>query len=117
MSTTKWAVGLPVHISCLSFSVSTRSCIVLDEAKQTNAEKNEFILIGHPNTTEKFCKDKETKYLGVIVDESMNWEEQLKIVKRKMKTGYKLKTSFPETIINCLPSINGKPSEIAFITL
>ena len=64
------------------------------------AEKSEFMLIGHPKQLnraknfpdlqvedKKFCRVKKTKYLGVILDESMNWEEQLKTAKRKIKNG------------------------------
>ena len=65
-----------------------------------NAEKSEFMLIGHPKQLnkakdfpdlevedQKLCRAQKTKYLGVIIDESMNWEEQLKTVKRKIKNG------------------------------
>ena len=63
-----------------------------------NGEKREFMLIGHPKQLnrakefpdlevedKKLSRVQETKYLGVIIDESMNWEEQLKTVKRKIK--------------------------------
>ena len=66
-----------------------------------NAEKSEFMLTGHPKQLnkakdfpnlevddQKLCRAQKTKYLGVIIDESMNWEEQLKTVKRKIKNGY-----------------------------
>ena len=56
------------------------------------------MLIGHPKQLnkakdfpdlevedQKLCRAQ--KYLGVIIDESMNWEEQLKTVKRKIKNG------------------------------
>ena len=65
-----------------------------------NAEKSEFMLIGHPKQLnkakdfpdlevedQKLCRAQKTKYLGVIMDESMNWEEQLKTIKRKIKNG------------------------------
>ena len=65
-----------------------------------NAEKSEFMLIGHPKQLnkakdfpdlevedQKLCRAQKTKYLGVIIDESMNWEEQLKTIKRKIKNG------------------------------
>ena len=65
-----------------------------------NAEKSESMLIGHPKQwnkakdfpdleeeDQKLCRAQKTKYLGVIIDESMNWEEQLKTVKRKIKNG------------------------------
>ena len=67
-----------------------------------NAEKSEFMLIGYPKQLnrakdfpdlevedQKLCRVQKTKYLGlgVITDESMNWEEQLKTVKRKIKNG------------------------------
>ena len=65
-----------------------------------NAEKSEFMLIGHPKQPnrakdfpdfevedQKLCRVQKTKYLGVIIEESMNWEEQLKTVKRKIKNG------------------------------
>ena len=58
------------------------------------------MLIGHPKQLnrakdfpdlqvedEKLTRAKRTNYLGVIIDESMNWEEQLKTVKRKIKNG------------------------------
>ena len=58
------------------------------------------MLIGHPKQLnkakdfpdlevedQKLCRAQKTKYLGVIIDESMNWEEQLKTVKRKIKNG------------------------------
>ena len=36
---------------------------------------------------QKLCRAQKTKYLGVTIGESMNWEEQLKTVKRKIKNG------------------------------
>ena len=57
------------------------------------------MLIGHPKQLnrakdspdlevedEKFSRVQK-KYLCVIIDESMNWEEHLKTVKRKIKNG------------------------------
>ena len=65
-----------------------------------NAEKSEFMLIGHRKQLnrakdlpdlevedQKLSRVQKTKYLGVIIDESMNWEEQLKTVKWKIKNG------------------------------
>ena len=34
---------------------------------------------------EKLCNFQKAKYLGVMKEESMNWEEQLKTIKRKIK--------------------------------
>ena len=73
---------------------------MLQNKLSLNAGKSEFMLIGHPkqlNKTkdfpdlevqdQKLCRAQKTKYLGVIIDESMNWEEQLKTVKRKIENG------------------------------
>ena len=58
-----------------------------------SAEKSECMLIGHPKQLnrvkdipdievedENLFRVQKTKYLGVIIDESMNWQDQLKTV-------------------------------------
>ena len=65
-----------------------------------NPQKTEYMIIGHPRRTNKveiretlrlngsyIKRVKKTKSLGVIVDEGLNWEEQIKTVKEKVHGG------------------------------
>ena len=61
-----------------------------------NPQKTEFVIIGHPLSTRKPERPEtlnlngseikwveKTKYLGIIIDENLNWDEQFKRVKVK----------------------------------
>ena len=79
-----------------------------------NASKSEFMVVGHrrklnrvgnkvPNLVlinEVIKKVEKIKYLGINIDESLNWEEQYKTVKNKLKGGIsslrKLKDILPQ---------------------
>ena len=65
-----------------------------------NPQKTEYMIIGHPRRTNKILSHeplmlngaeikhvKETKSLGIIVDEGLNWNEQHKKVKGKVSGG------------------------------
>ena len=65
-----------------------------------NPQKTEYMIIGHPRRTNKILSHeplmlngaeikhvKETKSLGIIVDEGLNWNEQYKKVKGKVSGG------------------------------
>ena len=65
-----------------------------------NPQKTEYMIIGHPRRTNKISSHeplmlngaeikhvKETKSLGVIVDEGLNWSEQFRKVKGKVSGG------------------------------
>ena len=58
------------------------------------------MFIGHPNRTNRIAEQeplrlnnseikrvKKTKSLGVIIDQGLNWEDQLKAVKAKIRGG------------------------------
>ncbi len=79
-----------------------------------NPQKTEYMVIGHPRKTNKveiqdtlrlngsdIKRVKKTKSLGVIVDEGLNWEEQFKTVKGKVRGGLaslkKLKNILPQS--------------------
>ena len=79
-----------------------------------NPQKKEYMIIGHPRRTNKveihetlklngsdIKQVKKTKSLGVVVDERLNWEEQLKTVIRKVHGGLtslkKLKNILPHS--------------------
>ena len=53
---------------------------------------------------DKLCRVQKAKYLGVIIGESTNWEEQLKTIKRKIKL--RLKAIFK---LKNIPSQNNWP--------
>ena len=69
-----------------------------------NASKSEFMVVGHrrklnrvhnevPNlvlNNEVIKRIEKIKYLGININESLNWEEQYKTVKNKLKGGNKL---------------------------
>ena len=77
-----------------------------------NASNSEYMVIGHRRQLNKIGNDlpdlvlnnevikrvDKTKYLGINIDESLNWKERYKAVKNKLKGGMnslrKLKTSF-----------------------
>ena len=65
-----------------------------------NPQKTEYMIIGHPRRTNKILSHeplmlngaeikhvKETKPLGIIVDEGLNWNEQYRKVKGKVSGG------------------------------
>ena len=65
-----------------------------------NPKKTEYMIIGHPRRINKvevnetlrlndseIKRVKKTKSLGVIVDEGLNWEEQFKTVRGKVRGG------------------------------
>ena len=65
-----------------------------------NPQKTEYMIIGHPRRTNKILSHepqmlngaeikhvKETKSLGIILDEGLNWNEQYKKVKGKVSGG------------------------------
>ena len=62
----------------------------------SNPQKTEFMIVGHPLITRKQAlpetlklndseikRVEKTKYLGIILDESLNWDEQFKRVRSK----------------------------------
>ena len=65
-----------------------------------NPQKTEFTIIGHPLSTRKpalpetlelngseIKRVEKPKYLGIIIDENLNWDEQFKRVRSKINTG------------------------------
>ena len=65
-----------------------------------NPQKTEYMFIGHPNRTNKITEQeklklngseikrvKKTKSLGVIIDQGLNWEDQFKAIKAKVRGG------------------------------
>ena len=64
-----------------------------------NASKSEYMVIGHRQQLNRIDDDlpdlvlnnevikrvDKTKYLGINIDESLNWKEQYKTVKNKLK--------------------------------
>ena len=65
-----------------------------------NSQKTEYMITGHPRRTNKILSNeplmlnsaeikhvKETKSLGVTVDEGVNWNEQFRKVKGKVSGG------------------------------
>ena len=64
-----------------------------------NASKSEYMVIGHRRQLNKISNDfpdlvlnnevikrvDKTKYLGINIDESLNWKEQYKAIKNKLK--------------------------------
>ena len=65
-----------------------------------NPQKTEFMIIGHSLSTRKpelpetlklngseIKRMEKTKYLGIIIDENLNWDEQFKRVRSKINTG------------------------------
>ena len=65
-----------------------------------NPQKTEYMFIGHPNRTNKIIEQeklklngseikrvKKTKSLGVIIDKGLNWEDQFKAIKAKVRGG------------------------------
>ena len=64
-----------------------------------NPQKTEFAVIGHPLSTRKpefpeIKRVERTKYQRVIIDESLNWDEQYKRVRSKINTGLEPKAGF-----------------------
>ena len=88
----------------------------MGENKQTclNASKSKFMVVGHRRkvnrvgnelsnrvlNNEVIKKEEKIKYLGINTDESLNWEEQYKTAKNKLKGGIsslrKLKDILPQ---------------------
>ena len=65
-----------------------------------NPQKTEYMFMGHPNRTNKTTEQeklklngseikrvKKTKSLGVIIDQGLNWEDQFKAIKAKVRGG------------------------------
>ena len=65
-----------------------------------NPQKTEYMFIGHPNRTNKLTEQEELKLdgseikrvkktnsLGIIIDQGLNWEEQFKAIKAKVRGG------------------------------
>ena len=84
-----------------------------------NPQKNEFMIIGHPLSTRKLelpdtlelnsseiKRVEKAKYLGVIMDEILNWDEQFKRVISKINTGLmslkRLKNALPQNQLCCV---------------
>ena len=79
-----------------------------------NASKSEYMVIGHRRLLNRVDDDlpdlvlnnevikrvDKTKYLGINIDESLNWKEQYKTIKNKLKGGLsslrKLKNILPQ---------------------
>jgi len=79
-----------------------------------NASKSEYMVIGHRRQLNRVDDDlpdlvlnneiikrvDKAKYLGINIDESLNWKEQYKTIKNKLKGGLsslrKLKTILPQ---------------------
>ena len=91
----------------------------MDENKQLslNASKSKFMVVGHRRilnrvgnelsnlvlNNEVIKKVEKIKYLGINIDESLNWKEQYKTVKNKLKGGIsslrKLKDILPQRML------------------
>ena len=82
-----------------------------------NPKKTEFIIIGHPPSTRKLPETLEpnsseikrvekTKYLGIIIDGNLNWDEQFKQIRSKINTGLMslkwLKKILPQSQLCCV---------------
>ena len=82
-----------------------------------NPTKTEYMIIDHPRrrknrellpqvviNREKFTQVDRTKYLGVIVDDTLGWEEQYESVKKKVAGGLaamkKLKGILPQSMLS-----------------
>ena len=79
-----------------------------------NPQKTEFMIIGYPLSTRKpdlpetlelngseIKRVEKTKYLGIIIDENLDWDEQFKQIRSKIKTGLmslkRLKNILPQS--------------------
>ena len=73
--------------------------------------------IGHPLSTRKpelpetlelskIKRVEKTKYLGVIIDENLNWDEQFKRIRSKINTGLmslqRVKNILPQSQLRCV---------------
>ena len=84
-----------------------------------NPQKTEFMVIGHPLITRKpelpetlelnsseIKRVEKTKYLGIITDENLNWDEPFKRVRSKINTGLmslkRLKNILPQSQLCCV---------------
>ena len=84
-----------------------------------NPQKTEFMIIGHPLSTRKpelpetlklngseIKRVEKIKYLGIIIDENLNWDEQFKRVRSKINTGLmslkRLKNIPPQSQLCCV---------------
>ena len=82
-----------------------------------NPEKTEYMIIGHSRKVNAFNissalilngadikRVTKTKSLGVIVDENLNWDEQYKVVKRKVCGGLRSQKMLnsPKIPLQCL---------------
>ena len=79
-----------------------------------NPQKTELMIIGHPLSTRKpalpealelngseIKRVEKTKYLGIIIDKNLNWDEQFKRVRSKINTDLmglkRLKNTLPQS--------------------
>ena len=69
---------------------------------ELNASKSEFMVVGHRRKLNRVGE--KIKYLGINMHKSLNWEEQYKTVKNKLKRGIsslrKLKDLLPQRKLN-----------------
>ena len=65
-----------------------------------NPQQTEFMIIGHPPSARKLelpetlefngselKRVEKTKYIGIIIDENLNWDEQFKHIRSGRNTG------------------------------
>ena len=82
-------------------------------------QKTEFMIVGHPLSTRKpelpeilelngseIKRVEKTKYLGIIIDENLNWDEQFKRIRSKINTGLmslkQFKNILPQSLLCCV---------------
>ena len=87
-----------MRINKLSLNVSKSECIVVGHRRNLNTVGDELPNFVLNNVAIK--RVEKIKYLGINIDESLNWEEQYKTVKNKLKGGIsslrKLKDILPQ---------------------
>ena len=86
-----------------------------------NPQKTEFIIIGRPLSTRtpalpetlelngsEIKRVEKTKYLGIIIDKNLNWDEQFKRMRSKINTGLmslkRLENILPQSQLCCVYS-------------
>ena len=92
-----------------------------------NVAKREYMFIGSDKqlsnisdignlemSNDEINRVRKTNYLGLIIDESLSWSQQYKIVKRKTERRAQFhkktqKHTTTITTVSCLPSVNRKP--------
>ena len=84
-----------------------------------NPQKTEFMIIGRPLSIRKpelpetlklngseIKRMEITKYLGIVIDENLNWDEQFQRVRSKINTGFmslkRLKNILPQRQLCCV---------------